>query len=50
MHPIGFIKAHPVATVTLLATGMMAGPWLLNTIGAKTGVNISLPTAGSSKG
>lgn len=45
--PLGFVKAHPVATVVLFGGGMMMGPWLLNTIGSKTGVNISLPTIGS---
>jgi hypothetical protein len=46
MHPFTFIKAHPAATVILLAAGMVVGPAALNFIGDKTGVGISLPTYG----
>ena len=46
MHPISYVKAHPAATVVTFALGMMVGPWLLNSISGKTGVNISLPTYG----
>lgn len=44
--PIGYVKAHPAATVVTFAAGMIIGPWLFATIGGKTGVNISLPTVG----
>jgi hypothetical protein len=47
MHPISYVKAHPTATVVTLALGMMVGPWLLNTIGSKTGININLPSYGN---
>lgn len=46
MHPVSFVKAHPLATVVIFASGMIVGPWLLNTVGSKTGVNVSLPTIG----
>jgi predicted membrane protein len=46
MHPISYVKAHPMATVLTFAAGMIVGPWLLNTVGSRTGVNISLPTVG----
>jgi predicted membrane protein len=46
MHPISYVKAHPMATVVTFAAGMIVGPWLLNTVGSRTGVNISLPTVG----
>jgi hypothetical protein len=47
MHPLSFVKAHPVATVTLMATGMIVGPWLLGKVGGITGVGINLPSVGS---
>jgi predicted membrane protein len=46
MHPITFVKAHPVGTVVTFAAGMMIGPWLLNMLGGKTGININLPQYG----
>jgi predicted membrane protein len=46
MHPISYVKAHPMATIVTFAAGMIVGPWLLNTVGSKTGVNLSLPTVG----
>ena len=46
MHPISYVKAHPAATVVTFAAGMIVGPWLLNMVGSRTGVNISLPTVG----
>jgi hypothetical protein len=48
MHPISYVRAHPAATVVTFALGMMIGPWLLGTIGSKTGVNINLPSYGGS--
>jgi len=50
MHPISFMKAHPVATITLMAAGMMVGPAILNTLGRGTGVGISLPRVGNGGG
>lgn len=47
MHPISYVKTHPGATVVTFALGMMVGPWLLNMLGSKTGVNINLPSYGS---
>jgi hypothetical protein len=46
-HPISYVKAHPGTTVITFALGMMVGPWLLSTIGGKTGININLPSYGS---
>lgn len=45
MHPIGFVRAHPVATVVLLGLGYMVVPATLGFIGGKTGVNVTLPQA-----
>ena len=45
-HPISYVKAHPGATVITFALGMMVGPWLLGTIGSKTGISLSLPNVG----
>lgn len=46
MHPISFVKAHPLATVVLLATGYMVVPALTGAIAGKTGINVSLPQPG----
>lgn len=46
MHPFGFVRAHPLATVVLLAAGYMVVPATLGFIGGKTGVNVTLPQAG----
>jgi len=46
MHPVSFVKAHPLATVLLLATGYIALPWGLSRIGSATGVNVTLPQYG----
>jgi predicted membrane protein len=47
MHPVTFVKNHPVGVIVSFAAGMMIGPWLLSTVAGKTGVNINLPTYGS---
>lgn len=47
VRPVAFVKQHPLGVAVSFAAGMMIGPWLLNTIGGKTGVNISLPTYGN---
>jgi hypothetical protein len=46
MHPLGFVKAHPLATVVLLATGAIALPAALSMLGSRTGVNVTLPSVG----
>jgi hypothetical protein len=46
MQAVRFVKAHPVATVVLLAVGAIGLPSALSFVGAKTGVNVSLPTVG----
>jgi len=46
-HPLRFVKAHPLATVVLLATGYMVVPWVTGQVGARTGINVSLPQPGS---
>ena len=46
MRPISFVKTHPVATVTLMAAGMIVGPWILGTLGRVSGVNVNLPSVG----
>jgi hypothetical protein len=46
MHPVSFVKQHPVATIVLLGLGYMVVPATLGFIGGKTGVNVSLPQAG----
>lgn len=48
MHPISFVKAHPVATIALLAAGYMVVPWTLGKIQGATGVGVSLPQPGAS--
>jgi hypothetical protein len=45
-HPVGFVKAHPMATILLLGTGYVVVPWLLGKVSSTTGVNINLPQAG----
>jgi hypothetical protein len=47
MHPIGFVKAHPLATIVLLATGYMVVPAVTGFVAGKTGVNVSLPQPGA---
>lgn len=42
------MKAHPVATVLLLATGYVVVPWTLGKINSVTGVGVSLPQPGAS--
>jgi predicted membrane protein len=44
MHPVSFVKAHPVGVLVSMAAGMVIGPWLLGTLGRVSGVNVSLPT------
>jgi hypothetical protein len=50
MRPISFIKSHPVATVTLMATGMVVGPWILGMVNRVSGVGVSLPSVGGNSG
>jgi hypothetical protein len=46
MHPISFLKAHPVAVLTNMALGMMVGPAILGAVGRWTGVTVRLPSVG----
>jgi hypothetical protein len=48
MHPVSFVKAHPVATITLMAAGMIVGPAILSRFGNLTGVGVNLPSYGGS--
>jgi hypothetical protein len=48
MRPFRFIKAHPVATVVLLATGYMVVPWTLGKVQGTTGIGVNLPQPGAS--
>lgn len=50
MRPISFIKTHPVATITLMAAGMIVGPWVLGKVNSVSGVGVSLPSVGGSGG
>ena len=47
MNPLTFIKNHPLATVVLMGTGMVVGPWVLGTVNRVTGVGVSLPSVGN---
>lgn len=47
MHPLRFVKEHPVATIVLMSAGMVVGPAILGGVSRYTGVNVSLPTVGS---
>ena len=50
MHPIRYVKAHPVATVVTALAGMAVGPTILAMIGSKTGINVSVPQYGNGGG
>lgn len=47
MHPLTFVKNHPVGVVVSAAAGMIVGPWVLSTITNLTGVGVRLPSVGS---
>jgi hypothetical protein len=47
-NPIGYVKAHPVATVLTMAAGMAVGPWILGIVSRTTGVSVRIPTVGRS--
>jgi hypothetical protein len=47
MHPIRFVKAHPLATVVIGLAGMAVGPTFLSFVGDKTGVNLSVRQYGA---
>jgi hypothetical protein len=47
MHPITFIKAHPVGVLVSMAAGMIVGPYLLNMVNRTTGVSVNLPSVGN---
>lgn len=44
MHPITFVKEHPVGFVTSAAVGMIAGPWVLSLVQRYTGVSVGVPS------
>ena len=46
MHPISFVKAHPLATTVTFLAGMAVGPWLLSMVSDKTGFGLSVPSYG----
>jgi len=50
MHPVTFVKNHPVGVVVSMAAGMVIGPYILNMVNSATGVNVGLPTVGGSGG
>ena len=47
MHPITFVKNHPLGVVVSMAAGMVIGPWVLGMVNSTTGVNVNLPTVGN---
>lgn len=50
MHPVTFVKAHPVGVLVSAAAGMMIGPWILGMVRSATGVGVSLPSVGGGNG
>ena len=46
MHPISFVKAHPVGVLVSMAAGMIVGPWILGKVNTATGVGVNLPSVG----
>lgn len=44
MHPIRFVKEHPVGFVGSAAFGMIAGPWALSLLNRYTGISLGLPS------
>jgi hypothetical protein len=50
MHPLAFVKAHPVAVVTNMALGMIFGPAILRMVNSATGVSVGLPSYGGNGG
>lgn len=50
MHPLRFVKEHPVGFVTSAAVGMIAGPMVLAKINQYTGISLGLPSLGKRSG
>lgn len=48
MHPITFVKNHPVGVLVSMAAGMIVGPAILGALNSTTGVNVNLPSVGGS--
>jgi hypothetical protein len=46
MHPITFVKNHPMATAVTFIAGMAVGPWLLSMVSDKTGFSLGVPSYG----
>lgn len=47
MHPVTFVKNHPLGVVVSMAAGMVIGPYLLGVVNNLSGVNVSLPRVGN---
>jgi hypothetical protein len=50
MHPIQFVKNHPVGFTVSALTGMVIGPWALSFLNRTTGVNINVPSYAVKRG
>lgn len=46
MHPVTFVKQHPVGTVVCALGGMAVGPWTLGKIQQYTGLGVRVPRVG----
>jgi hypothetical protein len=46
MHPVTFVKNHPLATVVLLGVGYWAVPAITGFVQNKTGVGVTIPQTG----
>lgn len=44
MHPIRFVKEHPVGFLASAAVGMIAGPWAMGIVTRYTGLSVGLPS------
>lgn len=48
MHPLRFVKEHPVGFLLSAGVGMMVGPWALSIANRYTGISVGLPSYGGS--
>lgn len=44
MHPVRFVKEHPVGFAGSALFGMVVGPWALGMVNRYTGVSVGLPS------
>jgi formylmethanofuran dehydrogenase subunit D len=44
MHPVRFVREHPVGFIGSAVFGMIAGPWAMGIITRYTGVSVGLPS------